>query len=229
MLPILLGIMLVIVHFFSEKFHLLRHIQRMKFISFTGGIFISYLILHILPEVFVGDAFLNRVAMIFVLIGFSLFHLMEKYVYRHERRREQLKRELKEVHSIAFFLYHFLLGVVLISIIDQLNLMEGILFFIPLLLIAFVSSISLKGIHGQIRQKKSVKAMLSISPLLGVVISTFFPLTNLLHSMLLGFVVGALLFIVIVDSIPKERKGEPVFFILGVTLYFFIIGLTWLL
>lgn len=228
-LPLILGIALAVIHYFSEKFHLLEHIHRMKFISFTGGIFITYLILDLLPALFEGGVMESRISLLFVLIGFSLFHLLEKYVYREAQNREVLRKELKEIHSLTFFLYHFVIGMILVSVIDKLGLMTGILFFIPIFLITLVSSISLKEIHGRIREKKAVKLLLSISTLLGVVVATLFPLTFLLYSILLGFVVGALLFVVIVDSIPRERKGEPVFFILGVALYALIIGATWII
>jgi len=229
MLAVALGVVLAAVHYFSEKFHLLSRISRMKFISFTGGVFISYLILHMFPGLFMDDVLLSRISLVFVLIGFSFFHLLEKYIYRHETKsQEELRKELKETHSVTFFIYHLIIGLVIVSIINGTGPAGGILFFIPLLFIAAVSSISLKGIHGNVRQNRTVKVALSVSTLMGILIAIIFPLTQLIYSVLLGFVIGALLFVVIVDSIPKERKGEPVFFILGVALYSLLIGATWI-
>ncbi|MBL7160496.1 MAG: hypothetical protein ISS93_01450 [Candidatus Aenigmarchaeota archaeon] len=225
----MMGTILAIVNYFSEKFHLLRHMQRMKFISFSGGVFISYLILHLLPGIFEASLAESRISLVFVLVGFSLFHLLEKFTYRREsKNKEAMRRELKEIHSMAFFFYHLILGIVLVGVFSRSSLTAGILFFIPVLLITLVSSLSLKEIHGNIRQKNNVKLLLSLSSLMGIIAATLFPLTSILYSILLGFVVGVLLFIVIVDSIPKERKGEPVFFILGVVLYSALIGVTWL-
>ena len=49
---------------------------------------------------------------IFLLVGFSVFHLVEKLVYQHAEAA-RLAWELKEVHSIDFFIYHFIVGVAL--------------------------------------------------------------------------------------------------------------------
>ncbi len=225
----MLGALLAFVHYFSEKFHLIRHVQRMKFISFSGGVFVSYIILHLLPDLYAGDVGMNRTSLVFVLIGFSIFHLIEKFMYKHEAsNREALKRELKELHSLCFFFYHLTLGTVLVSVFTGSGFASGVLFFMPLILIAFVNSISLKEIHGKLRQNRAVKLLLSVSTLLGAALATAFPLTELLYSILLGFVAGALLFTVMVDSLPRERKGEPLFFVLGASLYSLLIGFTWL-
>ena len=229
LLPLALGFILGIVHYASEWLHLLGHARRMRVVSFTGGVFLSYLVLHLLPQLFTGNAFLDRVSLLSVLAGFSLFHLAEKHIYRHEAKSpEELRRELKEAHAIAFFAYHFILGIALVNVIARAGLAAGLLFFIPLLLIAAMSSLSLKAVHGQIRQRKAVKLLLSASTLLGMAAASAFPLTPLLYGMLFGFVVGALFFVAIVDSIPRERKGEPLFFILGAALYSLLIGVTWL-
>lgn len=228
-LPIALGILLAIVHYFSEKFHLLSNINRMKFISFTSGVFISYIILHLIPDIFVEDIILNRISLMFVLIGFSVFHLLEKYVYKHDYgNQEKMRRELKEVHSLAFFIYHFIIGIVLVTVFNESGIQSAILFYIPLIFITSVSSLSLKEIHGKIRGKPVVKFLLSVSTLLGIIISSLFPLSQFLYGTLLGFVVGALLYIVITDSIPKEKEGMPVFFVVGVALYSLLIAATWL-
>ena len=225
---IIMGIVLAVVSYFSEQFHLLRHINRAKFISLTGGIFLTYLILHLLPQLYLGDLFLNRLSVIFVLVGFSGFHLLEKYIYHHEKSVEALRRELKEAHSIAFFIYHFVLGIVLVSVVNA-NVWQGVLFYIPLLLITAVSSLSLKSIHGIIRQQRAVKLLLSVSTLLGIGLGFVVSLSPLIFSILLGLVVGVLMFITLMDSIPKEKEGNPFFFVLGVALYSLIIGITWIL
>lgn len=228
-LPIVLGILLSIIHFGSDKLFNVKSIRRMKFISFTAGVFISYLILELLPTVFLEGKMLMRLSLVFVLIGFSLFHLLEKYVYIHERmNRYKMKKELKEIHSITFFIYHLIIGMVLVSVLNNISLASGLLFFIPLAFITGVSSLSLKGIHGRIREKRTIKTLLSVSPLIGVLIATIFPLTSLLYSILLGFVIGVLFYMVIIDSIPRERKGEPTYFVFAVVLYSLLIGLTWI-
>lgn len=226
-LPIILGILLSIIHFGSDRLFSVKSVRRMKFVSFTAGVFISYLILELFPTIFIEDKIFMRISLVFVLAGFSIFHLLEKYVYIHEKNRYKMKRELKEIHSITFFIYHLIIGIVLVNVFNSVSIMSGLLFFIPVAFITGVSSLSLKGIHGKIREKRTIKTLLSVSSLIGVLIAITFPLTQLLYSMLLGSVIGILLYIVIMDSIPKERKGEPTYFVSAVVLYSILIGLTW--
>lgn len=228
LLPFLLGIVLAVTHFLSDKAPLLSRKNQMKFTSFSAGIFVAYLILHLFPTLLTGDIVLTRVSLIFVLAGFSLFHLLEKLVYRHETKDvDMLRKELKGVHSVAFFLYHVVIGIVLLNIL-AFDLATGLLFFVPILLHTVFSSIALKEVHGRVRQKRGIKILLSFSTLIGIALALAVSIPALTYHILLGFIVGSSLYIFLVDAIPRERKGEPSFFILGVALYGIFIGLTWL-
>ena len=151
-LPLAMGILLTAIHYLSDSIRLLGHGHRMRVASFSAGAYLSYLVLDLLPSLFQDGTSPARLSLVFVLAGFSFFHLLEKALWRHRTKSvEDLRRELKEAHSAAFFLYHFILGILLVSIISTAGLRAGVLFFIPLLLITAVSSLSLKGIHGLVR------------------------------------------------------------------------------
>jgi zinc transporter ZupT len=226
---IIFGLIFFILHYYTPKIKVAHKARRMKIVSFTAGIFITYLFLHLLPAIYDADISFTRISVIFVLIGFSLFHIAEKFIYKYQGRdREKLRRELKEVHSLMFFIYHFVIGMVLVNVTNQLSIIGGILFFIPVLLHTAVSSLSFSEIYGVIREKISVRLLLSLSTLAGIIVSIFFPLTLDMYHILLGFVLGAMFYLVIVESIPRERRGEPMFFILGVIVYAILIGVSWL-
>lgn len=225
--PIILGLILAVIHFFSDKVFLVRKVYQKRVISFSAGIFISYLFLHILPVFFNENTPTLRLSLISVLAGFSFFHLLENLAYRYHKGKEELKRRLKEVHSLGFFLYHFMVGIVLTTLL--LQSLSGILFFLSLMLITATSSVSLGNIHGRVRSNKGLKLLLSLSTLLGMVAASALTLSPLHRVMLLGFVMGALLFAMVVDALPREREAQPLFFILGIALYSFFIGITWIL
>ena len=105
---VLLGIALAFVHYFSDRIHLAHRKRRMKILSFTAGIFLVYLFLDLLPTMHLGDITLTRFSLIFIVIGFSTLHFAENFVYKRKyKNAEMLKRELREIHSLSFFIYHF--------------------------------------------------------------------------------------------------------------------------
>lgn len=223
--PILFGLALTAAHFISQRLHIQHDPNRMKIISFTAGIFITYLILHMFPQLYQGDIFLSRMSMLAALIGFAFFHTLEKYIYQHESG-DRLRIELKELHMILLFSYHIIVGIIIVSL-TELNLINGILLFIPILLFTSLSTISMKEIHEIMTSGKVLKFVLAISSLIGVSIALIINIPTLIFSVLFGFMLGSLLYIIIVEALPKEKEGNPLFFVLGLVLYTILIAFTW--
>jgi len=222
---IIFGIILSIAHYLSEGFHLHKHKYRV--ISFGAGIMLAYLILELLPRLYVSLTFLNNSLFLFVLIGFSSFHLLEKYIYQHASKNKRLK-ELKEAHSAMFFVYYFVIGIILLNITNK-NLIEGTLFFVPLVFHTTLGALSINELHHTIKKNTPLKIFLSSSPLLGVLLATYIKIPVPVNHALLGFISGALLFIITREVIPKESKGRPIDFLLGVTVYTIMIVSIWLI
>ena len=156
-----------------------------------------------------------------------MLHLAEKYIYQHTKKEIRLK-ELKEVHSITFFIYYLLIGIILFNAFAN-DYIQGLLIFIPLLFHTTLGAVSLRQIHHSLSEKKSVKIILSLSPLIGVLIASYLEFSFLINQALLSFISGIFLYIVTRELIPKENKGDPFDFILGVSVYTILIVTTWLL
>ena len=154
-------------------------------------------------------------------MGSIVFHIIEKYIYQHERRNIRIF-ELRVMHAAAFFIYHIIIGIILVSI-NQINPISGILFFIPILFYTLVSQVSLSNLHANVTEKLSLKLLLSSSTLIGVLIASFFTISTKLHFSLLAFIAGALLYNVMVEVVPKETDGNILFFMLGTLAYITLI------
>lgn len=213
-----LGVLLGVMHFFSDRIDLSMYRDKMKLMSFTSGILITYLFLDLFPQFYAGSRFVTEISLLFVLIGFAAFHVLERYTYRHASRKSELRKELKEEHSAALFLYHVAIGMILVDLTGA-SALQGLLFFVPIMLYSLTSTISLKEIDGELRASAPVKALLSFSTLIGTAIAAFFSVQLVLFDALIGFIAGSLLYIVIMDSIPREKKGKPAYFILGIAVY----------
>ena len=87
LISLFLGIALVIIHYYSELIHL-HSTKRTttSFLSFAAGISVAYLFLYLLPELTAGIKHLDNLLFFFLLAGFTLFHLVEKYIYQHSQK-----------------------------------------------------------------------------------------------------------------------------------------------
>ena len=218
------GLVLGIAHYLSDGFH--YHKNKWKIISFGAGVMLSYLILDLFPRLYLGVSFLNNFIFLLVLLGFALLHLVEKYIYQHASKNKKLK-ELRLMHSMIFFVYYAILGIILKNITD-INLRDGFLLFLPLIFHTTLGAASLNEIHHTIIRNKLLRLLLSASPLIGVLVASFFSISQMVNHMLIAFISGILLFIVIREVIPKESQGDPLDFLLGMIVYSILIIITWL-
>lgn len=216
---IILGVILAITHFYSNNLHKMLSKIKDKILSFAAGISVAYIFLVLLPDIYQGsDSLIN---LVFVLIGFALFHLAEKHVYQHKSVVKKI-REFKEIHSTVFFLYHIVIGIVLFNLIEK-DLIKGSLVFFPILFHTSISIASLNQIHKNIKENTLVRLILSVSTLLGILIAIYFLISTNIINILLGFVGGTLFYIVIREEIPKERQEKTKYFILGLLIYTLLI------
>ncbi len=225
-LAILLGIVLFFSHFHNDKIFLRWKKHSAKIASFVAGISVSYLFLYLFPKLYEGVEFIKQSVYVYALVGFILLHIVEKQI-RQSKSIAQLKSKLKREHSVIFFIYHFMLGIILLKLL-HISLAKGILFFVIILFHSTVSTASLKEIHSKLTKKTFVKIILCVSTLLGILLAFVFTLPAYVFYGLVAFVSGALLYIVIRDIIPKESKSNLMYFIFGSLLYLVLIMFTWL-
>jgi len=211
------GVVLALIHLASERIQPRHGTMRWRIISFAAGISIAYLFLHLLPETYEAADHIRGWVFVFLLAGFTVFHLIEKYIYQHVER-ERLVEDLKEIHSVSFFVYHFVVGVALTGKFEE-GMLEGLLFLVPVAFHAGLSTASLSGIHDDMRERRSVRMLLSLSTLLGVIFAVFFRIPHALELGLVSFVAGVLLYIIVREFLPQKEKGEPVYFVLGLLVF----------
>lgn len=208
-IAVFFGLLIVLAHFFSGRIPK----KSGKFLSFATGISVTYIFLYLMPEVMMST---TSHSLIFVLLGFSVLRVLEIHIHRHHSL-SIMKRELKELHASIFFIYHFFLGVVLYNILGS-NILGGALFFFPLLFHTTISSASLVEMDKKISGIR-LRLVLSLSTLVGITISILVRIPHIVDAVVLGFITGALLYVIIRDSMPKETRAQPSYFLLGVILY----------
>lgn len=224
-ITILYGIILTIAHYLGKEIH--YHKYKWKIISFGAGVLLVYLILDLFPRLYIDVFFYNKLVFLAVLFGFVLFYLFEKHVYQHASK-EKMLRQLKEIHTAGFFIYSFIIGIVLANVSEE-NLVAGALFAVPLVFRTLLGGISLQELHYTIKANVPLKVFLSLSTLFGVLLALYFEIPFVLQHILLAFVLGVLLFMVIREVLPKNRRVDTFSFITGVLFYAIVIISSWIL
>jgi hypothetical protein len=218
LLSLALGLALGVIHFLGEGFRIPEGSKHYRIISFAAGISIGYLFLDLLPHTYEAAEHLKSSVFLFLLLGFATVHLVEKYFYQHGHNTD-LYHNFKRIHSITFFTYYFLVGCVLVGLIQESTL-EGLLFVLPVMFHAGLSSASLSEIHGHFLPNNREKLLLSLAAPLGVMLTFIFPLPLTIQHITISTISGILLYVFVKEFLPEREKGQPLFFILGLILFY---------
>ena len=144
---------------------------------------------------------------------------------------KHIEKELNELRFFTDFAYHFLVGFIIYNLL-LLDPLAGVLFFI----FAFFRSIldnrtekveipfSDLDIKIKFQESKAKHLLQSISVIIGVLFSVIFDLIVPIHNVvyleaiyvLYSFISGVILYVIVREVIPKNEKGNPIFFVIGV-------------
>lgn len=224
---VLLAIIHSLVNYLSEFINIEKSRYKSCLVSLVAGISVTYILLHLLPNLYGEILILNKSLFIFVLVGFVVFHVTEKFIYKFVGKG-RISEDLKLSHSFGLFFYDFSVGILLVHFV-KIGILNGLLFFIPIFFHTALSSLSIHKIHGlherkpQVLQNTFIKILLSGASLYGALIAFYYNLNLSFTYALAGIVTGILLYVVIREMIPKEKEGNPICFIIGVVLYSLLI------
>lgn len=216
----ILAFILSVVDFFTEGLFSKPSHNKMKFISFSAGISVSYIFLVLLPDIYYRAMNINKLLFLSILAGFAIFHIIEKYI-RQNFTGSTLRKEHKIIHSITSFAYSFVIGFVLIQVTESSSI-NGILLFIPVML-----HIAIDSLPRRTTKKYLIRMFSAGSAFFGAIAAIFINVGKSGNLALLGLVGGALLYAVVRESLPRDRKGKPLYFITGLLLFTMVILLLW--
>ncbi|MFO7796710.1 MAG: hypothetical protein ACQERB_09215 [Promethearchaeati archaeon] len=217
----IVAIVMGLTDYFGHRISGLASKYRDQILSLSSGLLISLLFLILIPDL-VSINF-SSLLFLFMLIGFIIMHLAEKYIYRHVENKQKILEDLKIIHIFGFGFDNFMVGFIIAAVFltDPLVLIE---LSIPLFLQMLSSSISLDSIDIRLNDKVS-KILLSILPIIGATLGVILELEQIYTNYVLSFALGVLFYMVIRDVIPQGGSGRPLLFLMGtlVTIGFWII------
>lgn len=201
----------------------LRFRDRLHYLlGFTAGVLLGVVAFDLLPEVFAlahEHQFDPGAAMIALVVGFVLFHSLEKFVLVHPAQEEHYSHHHHPHVGVASALVlaaHSFMDGVAIGIGFQVSALAGVT--VAIAVIAHDFSDGLNTVSLMLRHRNSVRralAMLAVdalAPLLGVVATLAFTIPPFQLMTYLGFFAGFLLYIGVSDILPEahSRAGPGV-------------------
>lgn len=244
LLPFALVFSLSVVQFLSSRVNIEQSKYRQQIVSFAAAIALTYLLFSLFPKTYDHSDGMNMTLYIPLIGGFALIYLLEKSFFRKFSERFSL-RNLKsfhdEIHVVVLFIYHFVIGSVLLQVLEE-DLSAGLLFLPPLVMFTTIGNWSLH--HKYLEQIPLRRTLLASSTILGALFSRFIlsnesfagtlerfllkyigaapDVLNFMHTLemvLLNFVAGVFLFMVVREALPRPKEGDPLFFIAGLVFY----------
>lgn len=209
-------------------------------LGFTAGVILSVVSFDIFPELVSLANDLNievKSAMIAFVVGFLLFHIIEKYIlihHTHENEYGEHHHPTIGVGSAIALIGHSFLDGMGIGLAFQISGTTGIAIALAVLAHDFsdgINTVSLMISHKNSQRKAFLFLLLdAIAPVLGAFSTMFFVLAPKYSLIYLGVFAGFLLYIGASDILPEAHSKHSRFStvamtIFGALLMYFIISL----
>lgn len=238
-----------LIHLFSNRIYHYSEKHRIKILSFFGGITTAYVFLDLLPRleitrvhlrILFGEIpdFLDFLAVPgLAFIGFMGFFILEHFAVNSQKcRGEKIGEGFELVCASKYpFIIHFVSIAFLNLIIGYVLRFEAeagilsLIFYTSALSLHFAIMDDTMEQHYKKLYLRFGRFFAGILPLIGWGISVFFPENPSEGYLLLGLILGVILFNAVKDAFPKGEGENPGLFISGALLYSFLLLLgAWL-
>jgi zinc transporter ZupT len=195
----------------------MRNTRRLHYVlGFTAGVILGVIAFDILPELFelVGDHNLDATwPMIALVVGFLLFHIIEKTVllhHAHEHEYGAHKHPQVGLLSALALAGHSFLDGVGIGLGFQINTAAGVAVAIAVIGHDFadgLNTVSLMLTHKNSKKKAALLLVVdALAPILGALSTLLFTLSPTQLVIYLGFFAGFLLYIGAADILPQAHE-----------------------
>ena len=223
---------LALVHLLAGRLRLLDEVPRSRWLSFGGGVSVSYVFVHILPSLaerqrhledveFGWLGFLEHHVYLLALLGLGVFYGLERLASR-SRARRRLRRDDDAISAAVFWIhvasytpYNALIGYLLWS---RGAPGELALFTAAMAAHFVVNDYGLRHDHRR-RYREVGRWLLSAGVLLGWLIGALTRIHPAAIAALFAFLAGVILLNVLKEELPDERDSTYWAFALGATGY----------
>lgn len=221
----------VLIHLFSRNMRFLDAVPRSRFLSAVGGISVSYVFLHLLPELshfqreLEGElegsiwGFIESHIYLVAMIGLGVFYGLEVMVKKSKKRGSQTKSEsgIFWVHIGTFVLYNSLIGYLLVQ--DRFESSLDTFFYFTAMGLHFITiDKSLRDLH-EADYDKYGRWLLAAAIGAGWIVGIWSGLPDVIVSFLVALLAGGVILNVMKEELPEERESSFTSFSLGMLTY----------
>ncbi len=223
---------LVLVHLYAGKLRFLEGTPRSIWLSVAGGVSVTYVFVHLLPEVsevqeMLAEAlgsslgFLENHSYLVALVGLVVFYGLERTAKASRKARGGAEQATSSgvfwLHIGSFSLYNLLVGYLLVRRPEQ-GLLELALFFVAMALHFVVNDFGLRE-HHKAAYTRSGRWLLAAAVLLGWLLALFGKASEAALALLLSFLAGGVILNVLKEELPAERESRFWPFAFGAAAY----------
>lgn len=230
-LTFFLTIGFVSIHIFAKNLHILNVMTRHHFLSLSSGIAVSYVFVHLLPELnhyqkvlmtSIENDFLSVIEShiyIVSLFGLILFYGLEVVVKKEKADNESKNSSLRifQLHIGSFFIYNAIIGYLLVrGDYDGMN--EVVMFFLAMSVHFIGNDWSLRTSHEDVYNRYG-RWLIAFAILLGWGVGVLFEVKEVFVSLLVAFLAGGIILNVMKEELPEDKNSSIPAFLIGVTGY----------
>ena len=226
----------VFIHLFASLLLDQTEIPRSKWLSFAGGVAVSYVFMHVFPELAAAQATIDESEPIFSwmkhhaylvsLVGLVVFYGLERLVKSsrqdaatggNEVNGTQTSHGVFWLHIGSFVVYIALIGYLLIHREEQ-GVWQLSLFAVAMGLHFLINDFALRQDHRETYHKLG-RWLLTAAIVCGSVTGLLTKIPAPLIAVIFAFVAGGVVLNVLKEELPRERKSSFSAFTLGVFSY----------
>ncbi|MCA9766210.1 MAG: hypothetical protein KC455_07310 [Carnobacterium sp.] len=219
-----------LIHYFSKYMSFADKAPRSKFLSFSGGVAVSYVFVDLLPKLNEYQLILlvrlensiwrnieNHIYII-ALLGLVLFYSLERLAKRtkndlHLTEKTKANVSIFWIHMSAFFVYNAIIGYLLVK--EPFENSYGILFYFLALSVHFITNDwSLRRDHVKVYDQYG-RYLLIVAPIIGWLIGLLTEVNEFVLSILQAFIIGGIVLNALKEELPEEKESSLVSFLLG--------------
>jgi hypothetical protein len=236
-LAAVLTLFLAVLHIFFFVVRRLEAMNRVRVSSFTSGLIVAYVFLHMLPalveakesihKLVAGNAYFSNaddlIIFLMALIGFEIFYCVEHFtIHKNKRNTMTLSRSCK-INMVNYFCYNFFIGYsILISL--QASIYYTVVFVIAIGLHFIAEDDLFTDEFKELFTYKS-RLILIAGLFIGFIVSILLYPVRLYVALLIALLCGAILYNAFKEEFTDRGQSSVAWFILGSVLMTILLGL----
>lgn len=185
--------------------------------SFGGGMAISYVFIHLLPEIGEGKEHLGIFTFIITLAGFTLFSFLSQLIKQRESQHKAAKKKYG-LSLLGMWFYSFILIVGLPFDYSQSHAHIMLMTFAAMLHVIH-SDYELESEHAVLFKKKG-RFILATAPIIGLLVRWFLlDDSDLIVHAITSILAGAMIYSIARKDVPTGNRYTIIWFVLGILTY----------